>query len=151
MRLLRGSVRATQILDDHKLAPDATGLSDERGASSDERWWKKRLVKTRSNSPSSNGSGAHLPGPTRVRHTGRGNLDHPSALVERDQLAAQMLGEEARAACDIEHPCRRQGRTTPMSCSTSADQPGRSRSANEPVPSHQPSYSAARWSKCARI
>jgi hypothetical protein len=46
---------------------------------------------------------------TRVRHTGRSNLDHPSALVERRQLAAQMLGEEARAACDIEHPCRGQG------------------------------------------
>jgi 4-carboxymuconolactone decarboxylase len=45
----------------------------------------------------------------RVRHTGRGNLDHPSALVERHQLAAQMLREEARATCDIEHPCRGQG------------------------------------------
>ena len=43
---------------------------------------------------------------TRVRHTGRSNLDHPSALVKRRQLAAQMLGEEARAAGDIEHPCR---------------------------------------------
>ena len=32
-----------------------------------------------------------------------------------------MLGEEARAACDVEHPCRGQvTRTTPMSCSTSA-------------------------------
>ena len=46
---------------------------------------------------------------TRVRHTGRSNLDHPSALVKRHQLAAQMLGEEARAACDIDHPCRGQG------------------------------------------
>ncbi len=46
---------------------------------------------------------------TRVRHPGRSDLDHPSALVERHHLAAQMPGEEARAACDIEHPCRRQG------------------------------------------
>ena len=33
MRLLRGSVRATHILDDDELASDATGLGDERGAS----------------------------------------------------------------------------------------------------------------------
>ena len=44
-----------------------------------------------------------------VRHAGLSNLDHPSALVERHQLAAQMLGEESRAARDIEHPRRRQG------------------------------------------
>ena len=44
-----------------------------------------------------------------MRHTGRSDLDHPSALVKRHQLAAQMLGEEARAASDIEHPCRGQG------------------------------------------
>ena len=32
MPVLRGSVRATHILDDNKLASDATGVSDERGA-----------------------------------------------------------------------------------------------------------------------
>ena len=36
---------------------------------------------------------------TRVRDAGGSNLDHPGALVERHQLATQMLGEEARAAC----------------------------------------------------
>ncbi len=33
MPLLRGGVRATHILDDNKLASDATGVSDGRGAS----------------------------------------------------------------------------------------------------------------------
>ena len=32
MPLLRGNVRTTPILDDNKLASDATGVSDERGA-----------------------------------------------------------------------------------------------------------------------
>jgi hypothetical protein len=32
MRLLLGSVRVTQIVDDDELASDATGVSDERGA-----------------------------------------------------------------------------------------------------------------------
>ena len=67
-------------------------------------------MKTLSNSPSSKGSGANIPlEHTRVRDAGGSNLDHPSALVERDQLATQMLGEEARAAADIEHARRGQG------------------------------------------
>ena len=32
VRLLRMSVRMTHILDDNELAPDATGLGEERGA-----------------------------------------------------------------------------------------------------------------------
>ena len=110
MPLLRGSVRATQILDDNELASDATGLSDERGASV-----RRQVVEEMAGEDPvelavverqrCDVSLEH----TRVRHTGRSNLDHPSALVKRHQLAAQMLGEEARAAGDIEHPCRGQG------------------------------------------
>jgi len=110
MPLLRGSVRATHILDDNKLASDATGVGDERGASvrrqvveevAGEDPVELAVVERQRRDISLE----H----TRVRHAGRGNLDHPSALVERHQLAAQMLGEESRPACDIEHPCRGQG------------------------------------------
>ena len=87
---------------------------------------------------------------TRLRYAGCGDLDHPKALVKRHHVAAQMLGEEAHHST-LRTRAGGKARTTPMSCSTSADQPGRSRSANDPVPSHQSSYSAARWSKCARI
>jgi hypothetical protein len=110
MPLLRGSVRATHILDDNKLASDATGLSDERGASV-----RRQVVEEMAGEDPvelavverqrCNISLEH----TRVRHPGRRNPDHPGALVERHHLAAQMLGEEARAACDIEHPRRGQG------------------------------------------
>lgn len=109
MPVFRGSVRATHILDDNKLACDATGVSDERGAlvrrqvveeMAGEDPVELAVAERQSDIPLQH---------TRVRHTGRGNLDHPSALVKRHQLAAQMLGEEARAASDIEHPCRGQG------------------------------------------
>ena len=110
MPFLRGSVRATHILDDNKLASDATGVSDERGASV-----RRQVVEEMAGEDSvelavverqrCDISLEH----TRVRHTGRRNLDHPSALVKRNHFAAQMLGEEARAACDIEHPRRGQG------------------------------------------
>ena len=110
MRLLRGSVRATHILDDNELASDATGVSYEPGA----------LVRRQVVEEMAGEDPVELAVPerqlsdipvehTRVRHTGRSNLDHPSALVERHEFAAQILGEEARAACDIEHPCRGQG------------------------------------------
>ena len=107
MPLLRGSVRATHILDDNELASDAAGVSYEPGA----------LVRRQVVEEMAGEDPVELAVPerqlsdiplehTRVRHTGRSNRDHPSALVERHQLAAQMLREEARAACDIEHAGR---------------------------------------------
>lgn len=148
MRLLRGSVRVTHVLDDNELASDATGVSDERDASvrrqvveemaGEDPVERAVVERQRCDIPLEH---------TRVRQTGRSDLDHPSALVERHHLAAQMLGEETGAACDVEHPCLGQG-------PHHVDEPldlhrptGRSPSANDPVPSHQPSYSAARSSK----
>jgi len=110
MPLLRGSVRATHILDDNKLASDATGVSDERGASVRRQVVEEMAGEDPVELAVAERQRCDIPlEHTRVRHTGRSNLDHPSALVKRHQLAAQMLGEEARAACDIEHPCRGQG------------------------------------------
>ena len=152
MRLLRGSIRATHILDDDELASDATRLRDERGASV-----RRQMVEEMAGEDPVELAVAERQRcdisleHTRVRHTGRSNLDHPSALVERHQLASQMLVRKPVPHATSSTRAGGKARTTPMSCSTSADQPGRSRSANDPVPSHQPSYSAARWSKCARI
>jgi len=44
----------------------------------------------------------------RVRHSPRRDLDHASALVERDHVAAQVAGEETCAAGDIQHASRGQ-------------------------------------------
>ena len=152
MPLLGGSVRATHILDDDELASDATGLGDERGASVRRQMVEEMAGEDPVELAVAERERCDIPlEHTRVRHTGRSDLDHPSTLVERHQLAAQMLGEEARAACDIEHPRRGQGPHDADELLDLRDQPGRSRPANDPVPSHQPSYSAARWSKCARI
>lgn len=115
------------------------------------RWWRKWLVKTRSNSPSANGSGGTSPWNTRacgmraaaistIRALRSSATSSPRRCCARKPVP--YATSSTRAADKV---C-----TTPMSCSTSADQPGRSRSANGPVPSHQSSYSAARWSKCAR-
>lgn len=110
MPVLRGSVGVRHILDDNKLAPDATGLSDERGAPVRRQVVEEMAGEDPVELAVAERQRCDIPlEHTRVRHTGRSNLDHPSALVKRYQLAAQMLGEEARAACDIEHPCRGQG------------------------------------------
>ena len=102
-------LRGRHVLDDDKFASDATDLSDERGASV-----RRQVVQEMAGEDpvelavvERQRCDISLEHP-RVRQTGRSDLDHPSALVERHQLAAQMLGEEARAACDIEHPCRGQ-------------------------------------------
>ena len=110
MPLLRGSVRATHILDDNKLASDATGVSDARGALMRRQVVEEMAGEDPVELAVAERQRCDIPlEHTRMRHTGRSNLDHPSALVKRHQLAAQMLGEEARAASDIEHPCRGQG------------------------------------------
>ena len=62
-----------------------------------------------------------------------------------------MAGEEAGAAGDVERPRRRQRRaSSAISRCTSSCQPGRSRRANRPVPSHQSSYSRARAARSSR-
>jgi hypothetical protein len=102
-------VRVTHILDDNELASDATGVSDERGASA--RW---QVVEEMAGEDPVELAVAERQRRdialehTCMRHAGRGNLDHPSALVERHQLAAQMLGQEAGAARDVEHSNRGQ-------------------------------------------
>ena len=45
---------------------------------------------------------------SRAGNASRGDLEHPGALVERDDLAAQVAREEARAACDVQDASRRQ-------------------------------------------
>ena len=110
MPLLRRSVRATHILDDNELASDAMGFSDERGPSVRRQVVEEMAGEDPVELTVVERQRCDIPlEHTRMRHTGRSNLDHPSALVERHEFAAQMLGEEARAACDIEHPCRGQG------------------------------------------
>ena len=109
-RLLRGSVRATHILDNDELASHATGLGDERGASVSRQVVEEMAGEDPVELAVAERQRCDIPlEHTGVRHAGRSNLDHPSALVERHELAAQMLGEKARSACDVEHPCRGQG------------------------------------------
>ena len=108
-RLVGGSVRVTQILDDNELACDATGFSDELRASVRRQVVEEKAGEDAVELAVVERQRRHISlDHASVRHPGRGNLDHPSALVEGHQLAAQMLGEETRAACDIEHPRRGQ-------------------------------------------
>ena len=149
MPLLHGGVRATHILDDNKLASDATGVSDERGASV-----RRQVVEEMAGED-----------PVELAVVERQRCDISFEHARQACRAAAISTIRAlwssatssprrlggRAACDIEHPCRGQGPHY-------ADQLLDLRSPTGPlafrersVPSHQSSYSAARWSKCARI
>ena len=152
MPLLRRPVGATHVLDHDELASDATRLGDERGASV-----RRQVVEEVAGEDSVELVVAKRQRfditleHTRVRHAGLSDLDHPGALVEPHHLAAQMLGEEPRAACDIEHPCRGQG---PHDADELLDlgRPTGSLALRERPRAEPPVVvPAARWSKCARI
>ena len=79
----------TQILDDNELACDATGFSDELRASVTRQVVEEKAGEDAVELAVVERQRRHISlDHASVRHPCRGNLDHPSALVEGHQLAA---------------------------------------------------------------
>ena len=81
----------------------------------------------------------------RARRLPARDLEHALALVEADDLAAQVARQEAGSAGDVERAQRAAATATALRAPRrSSSQPGRSRSAKRPAPRYQSSYSGAR-------